>query len=364
VTIRRRAPSRLVSLVMGVGAFVFGLALLALSYVLIGDELALRRDGVSTTAVIAGKHQGYDSESGYSYGLSYRFTAPDGREYAGRVQVPYERYERAAAGDPIEIVYVRDDPAVNREPGRGMLPVLLLVPLFGLIGLGMSAAILGFRLPLGQGGPGHVTDVVGPDGTLWTAYRRPLGKMLGQILGGLVGTAIGLVALVAGLLGFPPLILIGLLFSVLLVPAAVLGLWRLWREPDSPRIGPLGLWLPMVGAVPWGEIESIRVEDAATAGPTHAGEGRPVNQALRLGIGLRPGSTVRGRTVVDRLYMAIGSLSRSMRPLGVYEQELPVPLEEVVARIERHHPVDRTVWEGGGPPLVADGTPAKADTPL
>jgi hypothetical protein len=220
---------------------------------------------------------------------------------------------------------------------------VLLMPLFGLLAVGMSLAIFGVRLPIGQGGPTYVVDVIGPDNTLWTAFRRPLGKWLGQVLAGLGATAIGLAALVAGFLGGGlPIFLIGAFFSVLFVPATAVGLWRLWREPYSLMIGAAGLRVPSVGLVPWSEIETIRVEDTASM----SGEGPAVNQSLRLGILLRAGTTVRGRTILDGFSIALGSGLMGMGAIGVMEQELPVPLEEVIARIERFHPVDPTLWEG------------------
>jgi hypothetical protein len=231
--------------------------------------------------------------------------------------------------------------AFLREEGPS--PFLLLMPIFGVLAIGMSLAIFGVRLPIGQGGPTYVVDVIGPDNTLWTAFRRPLGKWLGQVLAGLGATAIGLAALIAGVQGAGvPILLIGAFFSVLLVPATAVGLWRLWREPYSLMIGAAGLRVPSVGLVPWSEIETIRVEDAASM----SGEGPAVNQSLRLGIGLRPDTTVRGRALLDGFYLAFGSGLMGMHAIGVMEQELPVPLEDVIARIERYQPVDPTFREG------------------
>jgi hypothetical protein len=166
--------------------------------------------------------------------------------------------------------------------------------------------------------------------------------MTGHVLGGFLATLIGVGTLVVGIVGGNwPMVLIGLFISILILPALPIGLWRLVREPDSLRIGPTGLWLPAAGVVPWVEIESIRVEDAAgSLSSLHPEEPRPINQVLRLGILLRLGSEVRGRTVVDRFYMGLASRSRGPRPLGVYEQELPVTLEEVLLRIGRYHPID------------------------
>jgi hypothetical protein len=55
---------------------------------------------------------------------------------------------------------------------------------------------------------------------------------------------------------------------------------------------------------------------------------------------------VRGRALLDGFYLAFGSGLMGMHAIGVMEQELPVPLEDVIARIERYQPVDPTFREG------------------
>lgn len=221
----------------------------------------------------------------------------------------------------------------------------VIAGLFGVFAVGFGAFVIGVRLPRRLLWSGEVYEVADRDGVLWTAYPRPLGTRIWDVLGPLVGLGFAFGAIAAGLLAGVGegwvFVLVGLLFLTLMVPGLALGLRRALRERDSLRISASGIWMPAVGTIPWGDVKTIGVDDAALAlSSLHPDDPAPVNQALRLAVRLRDGAVVEGRTGLDRYFLSIASLSPKPTSLGVYEAELSVPLETVLPTIERYRPAE------------------------
>jgi hypothetical protein len=218
--------------------------------------------------------------------------------------------------------------------------------LFGALAIGFGAYLMGVRLPRTLHRAlwgGQVREVGDRDGVLWTTYPRPLGARIWDVAGPAIGLVIALGAVAlgfgSGIAEALPFGLIGIAFLALMAPGLVLGIRRAFRESDSLRVSAAGIWMPAVGTIPWEEIESIGVDDAATAfASLHPDDPAPANQSLRLAVTLRPGAEVRGRTGLDRYFLSIARLSPKPPPLGVFEGELPVVLEEVLPIIERYRP--------------------------
>jgi hypothetical protein len=61
---------------------------------------------------------GTHRRSSRSYHVSYRFGTPEGREFEDTAGVYSEAWDQLAAGGPIQVTYLADEPLTNRVEGR------------------------------------------------------------------------------------------------------------------------------------------------------------------------------------------------------------------------------------------------------
>jgi hypothetical protein len=95
-----------------------GLAILLVIFAVIvrrGLQMkALAHDGVPGQAEIVLKHRRRTSPGHQTAGyLKYQFDAPLGQTLTNRIAVSEEVFSKYEVGDPIDIVYLPDKPAVN-----------------------------------------------------------------------------------------------------------------------------------------------------------------------------------------------------------------------------------------------------------
>lgn len=133
-------------------------------------DVRLARCGVSTQGLVTDTEMSFPqsrllARSRESYRLHYKFQL-GGRMFHGGTKVSRDRWLKAGAGLPIEVVYLPSDPDVNRigDPiwrGTGMFVLVFVAGIDSVVVLvllmGAVLLIRGIARVLAEGVPGHRT---------------------------------------------------------------------------------------------------------------------------------------------------------------------------------------------------------------
>jgi uncharacterized protein DUF3592 len=348
----------------GFGVFIFG------------DELRYRNEGVEGQALVESKQYVPPSgEDSAQYRITYAFVAEDGASYGGSRSLSRSEWERAQAGDPVTVEYLRSDPghnrsATNASTGFIIGPIVLGVGLLG----GGAGVVLTVRTLRRRGASAEesaaervadpATDpsmlpgdrVAGDPDPVTYAFRRPVSRIVIDLVVTPIAAAGFLTMaylLVTGRLtdelGARAAGLVAGLFGVMLALGAISAFARGLRR-TVVEVGPGGFWNPELGRLPWSEIAEVRFELLRMpAGSEHhtgtinygrigivpTDPGRPRGSAVwRLAGALSHGMVALGNRLNPRSALTLDSAT-----FGTYAYEVEGGLGPIIRRIRAFAPV-------------------------
>jgi FAIM1 (Fas apoptotic inhibitory molecule) protein len=113
--------------ILGLVTLIGAIALVAFGYRVTWDEYRLQTAGATAAGIVESKSTG-SSRSGTNYYLTYLFVDATGNTWRGRDSVARATYDGAVPGNRFAVVYVPDEPRVNRFAFRDNTLGAVLVP--------------------------------------------------------------------------------------------------------------------------------------------------------------------------------------------------------------------------------------------
>ena len=134
---------RLAARLLGASFVLLGLTLLVMTWMTYRRDARIVREGLHAQGTVLRKELIAASDD-REYLLHHAFTPPEGTQHQGQHAVSPALWKRLRVGDPVQVLYGREDPRRSYLEGHGVMTlglalwfsvVLVLLSLVGLVAL-------------------------------------------------------------------------------------------------------------------------------------------------------------------------------------------------------------------------------------